>query len=48
MPPEKAVELREQYPQVSPGYHISKLHWNTILPEAGLPEQLLQIWIDDS
>ncbi|WP_317168224.1 MmcQ/YjbR family DNA-binding protein [Pontibacter pamirensis] len=46
--PEKAVELREQYPQVSLGYHMSKLHWNTVLPEARLPDQLLRSWIDDS
>ena len=46
--PEKAVELREQYPQVRPGYHMSKIHWNTVLPEAGLSHQLLQEWIDES
>lgn len=46
--PEMAVALREQYPQVLPGYHMSKLHWNTVLPEAGLPDNLLQQWIDDS
>jgi len=28
--PEKAVELRAQYEAVKPGYHMSKVHWNTI------------------
>ena len=29
--PEKALELREQYPEtVFPGYHMSKVHWNTV------------------
>lgn len=46
--PERAVELREKYAQVKPGYHMSKIHWNTVLPEAGLPDTLLQQWIDDS
>lgn len=46
--PEKAVELREVHPQVKPGYHMSKTHWNTVLPEAGLPDVLLRQWIDDS
>lgn len=46
--PQHALELREQYPQVLPGYHMSKAHWNTILPEAGLPDSLLQQWIDTS
>lgn len=46
--PEHAIELRERYLQVKPGYHMSKIHWNTVLPEAGLPANLLQQWIDDS
>ncbi|MBB6610281.1 MmcQ/YjbR family DNA-binding protein [Pontibacter sp. Tf4] len=46
--PDEAVELREKYPQVKPGYHMSKKHWNTVLPEAGLPEQLLLQMIDAS
>ncbi|WP_161887691.1 MmcQ/YjbR family DNA-binding protein [Pontibacter russatus] len=46
--PEQAVEFREKYPQVKPGYHLSKVHWNTVLPEAGLPDPFLQQWIDDS
>jgi len=46
--PELAVELREKYLQVKPGYHMSKVHWNTVLPEAGLPDDLLRQWIDDS
>jgi predicted DNA-binding protein (MmcQ/YjbR family) len=28
--PEKAVELRAQYEAVNPGYHMSKIHWNTV------------------
>ncbi len=46
--PEQAVLLREQYQQIKPGYHMNKLHWNTVLPEAGLPGQLLQELIDHS
>lgn len=46
--PDVAVELRERFPQVKAGYHLSKLHWNTILPEAGLSDILLQEWINSS
>ena len=47
--PELAIELRESYDGlVKPGYHMSKVHWNTVLPEAGLPDHLLKIWIDNS
>ena len=28
--PEKAIELREEYEAVKPGYHMSKTHWNTV------------------
>ena len=28
--PEKAIELRENYEAVQPGYHMSKVHWNTV------------------
>lgn len=28
--PERAVELREQYNAVIPGYHMNKTHWNTV------------------
>ena len=33
--PERALELREQYPAVQPGYHMNKKHWNTINFEDG-------------
>jgi predicted DNA-binding protein (MmcQ/YjbR family) len=28
--PEKAIELRVEYEAIRPGYHMSKVHWNTI------------------
>jgi len=46
--PDKAIELREEFPQqVLPGYHMSKKHWNTILG-AGLKSAFLKQMIDDS
>jgi predicted DNA-binding protein (MmcQ/YjbR family) len=29
--PEKAIELREEYEAVQPGYHMNKRHWNTVI-----------------
>ncbi|MGZ3861943.1 MAG: MmcQ/YjbR family DNA-binding protein [Bacteroidia bacterium] len=46
--PEKAVELREQYSFVQPGFHMSKTHWNTVTCEKGASKKLLKEWIDDS
>ncbi len=47
--PERAIELRDQYPgQVLPGWHMNKRHWNTVLFEAGLPDDFLKTLIDHS
>lgn len=46
--PEKAVELREQYEGVLPGYHMNKKHWNTVLTDGSVPDRLLQEWTKDS
>ncbi|GAC1395243.1 MAG: MmcQ/YjbR family DNA-binding protein [Sediminibacterium sp.] len=47
--PEKAVELREEYPEsVLPGYHMNKKHWNTIVVDGVLSVRQLRQFIDDS
>ena len=46
--PEKAIELRERYTSVQPGYHMNKKHWNTILADGAVTKKLLCGWIDDS
>lgn len=46
--PELAVELREQYACVKPGYHMNKQHWNTIKVDGSVPIKLLKEWIDHS
>jgi len=46
--PEKALELREEYPCVLPGYHMNKKHWNTIVVDGSVSSRLLKEWIDHS
>jgi len=46
--PEKALELREHYPAVLPGYHMNKRLWNTVLLDATLDNDMVKSWIDDS
>lgn len=46
--PAKALELRENYPCVLPGYHMNKKHWNTIVVDGTVSNKLLTEWIDDS
>ena len=46
--PEKAVEWREQYDCVQPGYHMNKKHWNTVSIDGSIPNRLLIEMINDS
>ncbi len=46
--PETAVELREKYDEVEPGYHMNKKHWNTVFLEGKIPKKELYKMIDDS
>ena len=46
--PETAIRLRENYSYVLPGYHMSKKHWNTILLDDFVPDDLIREWIDTS
>ena len=46
--PEKAIELREQYSCVLPGYHMNKKHWNTIIVDGTLSQSQLKNFIKDS
>jgi predicted DNA-binding protein (MmcQ/YjbR family) len=46
--PGLAVVLREQYPAVTPGYHLNKQHWNTVELDGSVPSDVLAEWIEDS
>ncbi len=46
--PERAAELREQYPCIRPGYHMNKQHWNTVVVDNSLTAKQLKEQIDHS
>ncbi|MFV0607107.1 MAG: MmcQ/YjbR family DNA-binding protein [Niabella sp.] len=46
--PDTALELRDAYTAVLPGYHMNKKHWNTIVVDGSIPFKQLTGWIDDS
>lgn len=46
--PEFAVELREKYDAVTPGYHMNKLHWNTVILDGSIPDKYIYKWINHS
>jgi len=46
--PELAVELREKYTEVQPGYHMNKKMWNTVSLDGTLTKKQLHDMIDHS
>jgi predicted DNA-binding protein (MmcQ/YjbR family) len=46
--PDLALDLRDRYEQVRPGYHMNKKHWNTVEIENGIPDAELRKMIDHS
>src|SRR5437660_4077567 len=46
--PDLALDLRDRYEQVTPGYHMNKKHWNTVEIETGIPDAELRKMIDHS
>lgn len=46
--PERAIELRETFQGVKPGYHMNKKHWNTVSTVTDVPEKLLLELTDHS
>src|SRR5215831_17691831 len=46
--PELALELRDRYEEVRPGYHMNKKHWNTVVLGGRIPAPELQRMIDHS
>jgi len=46
--PDKAIELREEFACVLPGYHMNKNHWNTIVVDGSVSNKKLKEWIDHS
>lgn len=46
--PEKAIELREQYVSIQPGFHMNKKHWNTVIVDTSIPTQFVKEMIWDS
>lgn len=46
--PEKAEEIRASYQAIKPGYHMSKVHWNTVAFNSDVPDKMICALIDDS
>ncbi len=46
--PELAVQLRADHPEIIPGYHLNKRHWNTVELDGSLPGQFVRELVEDS
>jgi predicted DNA-binding protein (MmcQ/YjbR family) len=46
--PEKAEELREEYSSVTPGFHMNKKHWNTVVLNGQIPLKKIREMMDES
>lgn len=46
--PERALELRDRYEDITPGYHMNKKHWNTIMLGGRLSNALIKDLIQHS
>ena len=46
--PDRSLELREDWEAITPGYHMNKKHWNTLLFDGSLPSPLVKELIDHS
>jgi predicted DNA-binding protein (MmcQ/YjbR family) len=46
--PDWAIQLRERFPEVQPGYHMNKNHWNTVDLEGDLSDEQVREMIDHS
>ena len=46
--PERALELRDTYRAITPGYHLNKRHWNTLILDDSVPAKLVRELVDHS
>jgi predicted DNA-binding protein (MmcQ/YjbR family) len=40
--PQDSIALREEYAEITPGYHLNKRHWITIALNGGVPDELVE------
>ena len=46
--PREAIELRDVFDAVQPGYHMNKQHWNTVILDGSIPKGEIERMIDHS
>jgi predicted DNA-binding protein (MmcQ/YjbR family) len=39
--PDRAIELRDEYDSIQPGYHMNKQHWNSVYLDGEVPDEVV-------
>ena len=46
--PDRALDLRDRYEAIEPGYHMNKRHWSTVSTDGNISDRMICQWIDTS
>ena len=46
--PDEAIMLRNRFESIIPGYHMNKIHWNTVILDGSVPKDEIEIMIENS
>ena len=46
--PDEAIMLRKRFESVIPGYHMNKIHWNTLVLDGTVPNDEIEVMIENS
>jgi len=46
--PDRSIELRDTWKAITPGYHMNKKHWNTLVLDGSVPTSLIRELINHS
>lgn len=46
--PDRAIELRDEHKAITPGWHMNKRHWNTVVLDGTLPPKLVRELVEHS
>ena len=46
--PDEAIMLRRRFESVIPGYHMNKIHWNTVVLDGTIPSDEIEVMIENS
>lgn len=46
--PQESLSMQSRYPQITPGYHLNKKHWVTIMLDQAVPDDLVEQLVHDS